>query len=244
MPGSRCGSRSPTRAPWSSSRPSSGPPRARRWTSSWHADKLGLVVRGHQLPRRQPDDQFRELRPGARSDRQRLQGGPRPRLLQDEPGRHRRRISRALRPREALPRAGQGDQHRNRPGCFRRTSRSWPSRAASSWRFRRLCGLQGDRQGRARRQAVLLHQRRRLPHLLRRHLRPLQIPRRAFKTGPDPDQLGFRADLRRARRRLDGREPARARSATISSTARTSAPTATPRHTYFNGFPSPRRWCT
>ena len=61
------------------------------------ADRRGLVGRGPQLPRRQPDDQLRELRPGPEHHRGHLQGSPVPRLHQDEPARHRRRLPRALR---------------------------------------------------------------------------------------------------------------------------------------------------
>ena len=45
------------------------------------ADKARAhVVEGHQLPRRQPDDQLRELRAGAQPHRQRVQGGAGSRL--------------------------------------------------------------------------------------------------------------------------------------------------------------------
>jgi ornithine decarboxylase len=44
------------------------------------AQKARADLRGPELPRRQPDDQLRELRPGARPVLEHLQGGPRPRL--------------------------------------------------------------------------------------------------------------------------------------------------------------------
>ena len=80
------------------------------------ADRQGLVVEGHQLPRRQPDDQLRELRPGAEPHRQHLQGSAGPRLHEDEPARHRRRLPRALRCDGApVPRTREDHQHRDRP---------------------------------------------------------------------------------------------------------------------------------
>ena len=84
------------------------------------ADQVGLDRRGHQFSRRQPDDEFRELRPGPQPVREHFQGGARPRLHEDEPARHRRRLSRALRrKRQAVPRTGESHQRRNGPAVSR-----------------------------------------------------------------------------------------------------------------------------
>jgi len=48
-----------------------------------------------------------------------------------------------------------------------------------------------------------------LSHLLGRHLRSLQVPGHGLQEGAHEPQLGLWSDLRCARRRLDGREPAR-----------------------------------
>ncbi len=75
------------------------------------ADKAGSGRRGFELPCRQPDHELPELRRRARAGRQPLQGGPGPRLHQDEPARHRRRFPRPLRrQRQAVPRAGRAHQ--------------------------------------------------------------------------------------------------------------------------------------
>jgi ornithine decarboxylase len=68
----------------------------------------------------------------------------------------------------------------------------------------------GHRQGRPRGQDKLLHQRRRLSHLLGRHLRPLQVSGHGLQEGTNEPQLGLRPDLRCPRCRLDGGKPARA----------------------------------
>jgi ornithine decarboxylase len=64
-----------------------------------------------------------------------------------------------------------------------------------------------------------------------------KYPIKAFKKGGDAAQRRLRPHLRRARRRLDGGEPARRSSGTIWSTASTSAPTATPRPPTSTAFP-------
>ena len=76
-------------------------------------------------------------------------------------------------------------------------------------RHRRRRRLQDHRQGRARREALLLHQRRRLSHLLRRHLRPLHLPPQGLQARADANLLRVRPHLRRARRGLHGRATAR-----------------------------------
>ena len=112
------------------------------------------------------------------------------------------------------------------PGALRRAragrSRSWPRRSTRSWivcfpkdieilaepgRFlvasAATAVAEDHRQGRPRRQAVLLHQRRRLPHVQRRDLRPLPVsPSRASRTGPTQICSRLRPDLRRARHDL------------------------------------------
>ena len=84
-------------------------------------------------------------------------------------------------------------------------------------------------KARPRRQALLLRRRRRLPHLLRHHLRPLPVPPQGLQEGPDGDLLRLRPDLRRPGHDLAGRGTARPGPGRPASTARTSAPTATPR---------------
>ena len=58
-------------------------------------------------------------------------------------------------------------------------------------------GGAGHRQGRARRQAVLLHRRQRVSHLLRDRLRPLPVPCQGVQERRDGDLHSVRPDLRR-----------------------------------------------
>jgi ornithine decarboxylase len=104
-------------------------------------------------------------------------------------------------------------------------------------RHRRHRRLQDHRQGRARRQTLLLHQRRRLSHLLRRHLRPLPLPPEIVQARADADLLGVRPDVRRAGRGLDGGgtagRPATGRPALQREIGAYSHASST----WFNGFP-------
>ena len=141
-----------------------------------------------------------------------------------------------------VPGTGQGDQHRTRPPLpkgYPDSRRAGPLHGG----HRRHCRVEGHRQGGPRRQELLLHQRRGLSHVFRHHLRPLQIPYQAFKRGPTQTLLRLRSDLRRPRRGLHGGKSPRTRTRRLCSTARTSAPTATPRRRTSTGF-RPRRSCT
>ena len=72
------------------------------------------------------------------------------------------------------------------------------------------CVADGHRQSGPRRQAVLLHQRRRLSHLLGRDLRPHPLSDQGVQGRADQGLLGVRSDVRRARHDLAGRATARA----------------------------------
>jgi len=174
-------------------------------------------------------------------DRVGLQGGAGPGLHQDEPGRHRRRLPGAV--RFQRPTASELAKVINTE-----LDRLFPKKHPDSRRARPLHWWRPPasrfRRSSARRcvtQDLLLHQRRRLPHLFRHHLRPLQISgskrsrrdRRAFV--PSLVRLAMRSMWCRWRRICPSWN------ATTSFTARTSAPTATPSSTYLTAS-RPRRW--
>ena len=156
----------------------------------------------------------------------------------DEAAGHRRRLSRPLRLAASSP------------------SRRWPRRINAE--FDRLfpknieilaepgrflvatagtAGGQGDRQGRPRRQTLLLPRRRRVPHLLRHHLRPLPVPPQGVQEGPDADLLGLRPDLRRPGHDLAGRGTARARTWATYVYSENIGAYSHASSTWFNGFP-------
>ena len=170
-----------------------------------------------------------------------FQRGGRPRL-QAEAARHRRRLSRPLRcPGPAVQGAGQADQRRARPAVpqgHRDPGRAGPLPGG----HRRHRRGQGHRQGRPRRQTLLLHRRRRLPHLLRHHLRPLPVPpaRRSRRAR----RRSARSSARPATPWTRSRWPRNCPTSTwaTTSTARTSGPTATPRPPGSTASRR-RRWC-
>ena len=94
-------------------------------------------------------------------------------------------------------------------------------------RHRRHRRVRSHRQGPPRRQALLLHQRRRLPHLLGHHLRPLPVSPASVQEGPDAicSVFGPTCD---ALDTISLAEELPDCTWATWSTARTSAPTATP----------------
>ena len=225
------------RARWSSCRRSSARPgRGGRPDRGRPRRRAGR--RGAQLPRRQPVHQLRELRAGAATWRRRVfQRGGRPRLRAQDP-RHRRRLSRPLRPpRQAVQARWPSGSTPRSTGSSPRTSRSSPSRAASWWPPppRSVAEVIGKavRDGKT----LLLHRRRRLPHLLRHHLRPLPVPPQGVQEGADARSAPSSA--RPATRWTPSRCP---RSCPTSSSAtcvysENIGAYASASSTWFNGFP-------
>ena len=131
------------------------------------ADKAGTDRGGHQLSRWQPDDEFRELRRRHRAAanifKEAKDRGYTKMNLLDIGGGFPAPYDDSVKPFRELA----GSSTASWTGFFRKTSRFWPSRAGSL-RDRRDRRFKNHRQGRARRQTLLLHQRRRLSHLLRR----------------------------------------------------------------------------
>ena len=97
-------------------------------------------------------------------------------------------------------------------------------------------GGQSHRQGRPRRETLLLHQRRGLPHVFGRDFRSLPLSPEGLQERADADLLGLRPDLRRAGHHLAGRAIADldlhdlVYSENIGAYSHASS-------TYFNGFP-------
>ena len=184
--------------------------------------------RGPELPRRQPEHELRELRPGAAtwppaSSRRPETRGFELNLL-DIGGGFPAHYDDTVPPFRSWPRRSTPSS----TACSRKHDRD-PRRAGPvPGRHRRHRRRQDHRQGRPRRQALLLHQRRRLSHLHRRDLRPLPVPAEELQEGPDADLLRLRPHLRRARHDHPGRGAARPGARATWSTHRTSAPTPRP----------------
>ena len=200
--------------------------------------------RGHQLPRRQPVHQLRELRAGAEPGRRRLPGGLGPRLPPDEDPRHRRRLPRPLRQeRQAVPRAGRDGSTPSSTACSPRTSRSSPSPAASwSPPPARWSPRSSARPSATARRATTSTTASTTP-TQRHHLRPLQVPGEGVQERPDADLRRLRPHLRRPGHRSRWPRTCPTWSWATWSTARTSAPTATPRPPTSTASRR-RRWCT
>ena len=101
----------------------------------------------------------------------------------------------------------------------------------------------GHRQGRPRRQDLLLHRRQRLPHLLGHHLRPLPVPLQGASRRGRPRSARSSARPATAWTRSRSRRSCRSWRSTIWCTRRTSAPTAT-RPRPGSTASRPRRSCT
>ena len=178
---------------------------------------------------------FAELRPGPAPGRGHLRRGEDARL-RPQAARHRRRLSRPLRRhRPAVQEPGPNDQRGARP-ALSQADRDSRRAGAVSRRLRRHRRRQDHRQGRPRRQALLLHQRRRLPHLQRRDLRPLPVPPQELQERSDPDLLRLRPDLRRPGHHQPGRATARPGPRRLLYSENIGAYSAAS-STYFNGFP-------
>ena len=150
------------------------------------AFQAGLVVEGLSFHVGSQMHQLRQLRPGPATWPRASSRKPATRGYHaGEDPRHRRRLSRPLRrARQAVPRAGQDAQRRVRPALP--DGHGDPGRARPvPGGHRRHPGGRSHRQGRARRQAVLLHQRRRVPHLSPASSSiTCQYHVKAFKDGP------------------------------------------------------------
>ena len=166
---------------------------------------------GAELPRRQPVHQLRQLRPGAQHGGGRPERGAHPRPRPQDP-RHRRRLSRGLRPRTSSPSAPSRARSTPRsPGSSRRDIEilAEPGRylvATAATSVARVIG-KAVRDGKPSYYIddSVYHT---YSGIIFDHC---QYSVKAFRRGSDRDLGRLRPDLRRARHHLALGEPARAR---------------------------------